>query len=109
MAPPPLRPEVTGVDELVRPHIDLAVADLAGRLEIDASDIEVLVAASVTWPDRSCGCPQPGMVYPQVTVDGAYVVLGVAGRTYPYHSGGSRGPFLCEPAHVVPAEERLVR
>ncbi len=86
------------VDRVVAPLVEVAVADLALRLGVDRSAVSVSSAAAVVWPDRSLGCPHPGMVYPQVTVDGALIELAVDGRTYRYHSGGSRGPFLCERA-----------
>ena len=85
-----------GVDPSMQGQVDLAVADLATRLSIDASGITTISAKGVTWPDGSLGCPQPGMVYTQVTVDGALIELGAGGATYSYHSGGSRAPFLCQ-------------
>ena len=75
--------------------VDQAVADLAKRLDIDASSITTVSAAAVVWPDGSVGCPRPGLLYPQVRVDGALIVLSAGGETYRYHSGGSRSLFLC--------------
>jgi hypothetical protein len=69
--------------------------DLAQRLAIDAGQIELVEAASVTWPDGSMGCPQPGMEYTQVQVDGLLIRLRAKDRIYEYHSGGARAPFLC--------------
>ena len=84
------------VDAALAPLVATAVADLTQRLGVDPSQVSVLSARAVTWPDRGLGCPQPGMVYPQVQVDGAKIELTVGGTVYAYHSGGSRGPFLCE-------------
>ena len=84
------------VNPALQAQIDSAVSDLSGRLRVDASAISVVSAQSTVWPDRSLGCPQPGMVYPQVQVDGVLIVLSAQGTDYRYHSGGSRGPFLCE-------------
>jgi hypothetical protein len=36
------------------------------------------------------------MRYKQVPVDGLRILLRLSGRTYAYHSGGSKAPFLCE-------------
>lgn len=83
------------MDATLAPLVELALADLAGRLGLDPSTVTLASARSVVWPDRSLGCPQPGMVYPQTPVDGALIELVVDRRTYPYHSGGSRSPFLC--------------
>ena len=76
---------------------DLAVADLATRLEIDRATIELVDAQSVTWPDASLGCPQAGEMYAQVLVAGSKVILGTNGRTrvYVYHAGADGQPFLC--------------
>jgi hypothetical protein len=74
----------------------LAVADLADRLGVAAEAIVVVSVESVVWPDASIGCPQPGMRYQQVQVDGARIVLEAEGATWVYHSGGSRPPFLCD-------------
>jgi len=88
---------VTGsVDAQLKSFVDVAVADLVGRLRVDPASVAVVSARSMQWPDRSLGCPQPGMAYPQTPVDGALIELVVGGVAYRYHSGGSRGPFLCE-------------
>jgi hypothetical protein len=76
--------------------VDQAIADLATRLGIDTAAIVADSAQFVVWPDKSLGCPQPGMGYNQVTVDGSLIDLRVGNTTYRYHSGGSRSPFLCE-------------
>lgn len=75
--------------------VDDAVSDLAARLRVDRSDIEVLRFEEVTWPDGSLGCPQPGEFYTQALVDGYRVVLGVDDRVYLYHAGSDGDPFLC--------------
>lgn len=90
---------VTGsVDAQLRSFVDVAVADLTHRLNVAASSATVVSARAMTWPDHSLGCPQPGMAYPQTQVDGTLIELSVGGTVYRYHSGGSRGPFLCENA-----------
>ncbi len=84
------------VDPALASFVAAAVTDLAGRLGIDSSEVSVLSARSVTWPDAGLGCPRPGMAYTQVQVDGTRIELSAGGAVYAYHSGGSRGPFLCE-------------
>lgn len=78
-------------------QIDAAKQDLAQRLGIDTSTIEVVEVAAVTWPDTSLGCPKPGMMYPQVLVDGVLVQLRVNEQVYNYHGDGQRRLFLCDP------------
>jgi hypothetical protein len=73
-----------------------AVRDLARRTGVDPADIAVVSAEEVTWRDGSLGCPEPGMMYPQVLTNGSRVVLEADGRRYEYHAGGRRSAFLCE-------------
>lgn len=92
MTPNPSDFQATGL----QPLIDTAVADLADRLAVPASQIHLVEAREVEWPDASLGCPQPGMMYKQVPEDGALIILQVEGVFYRYHSGGNRQVFLCE-------------
>lgn len=78
------------------PLVEQAIADLAGRLNIDAGEIEVVSIEEVTWPDAALGCPQPGMVYAQMLQDGVRIMLGAGGTEYDYHSSADGPPFLCE-------------
>ena len=82
----------SGIETLVQ----AAVSDLADRLSVDPSAIEVVSVEEVTWPNPSLGCPVPGMRYRQIPVDGYRILLRADGKTFAYHGGGSRGPFLCE-------------
>jgi hypothetical protein len=76
--------------------IEKAKKDLAERLKIVLSQIDLIEAKAVVWPDASLGCPQPGMLYKQVPEDGALIVLQASGINYEYHQGGSRELFLCQ-------------
>jgi hypothetical protein len=78
------------------PFITMATEDLAGRLSVGEGEIEVLEAIAVVWPNAALGCPQPGMDYRQVPMDGTLIRLQAEGEVYEYHSGGGREPFLCE-------------
>lgn len=73
-----------------------AIADLALRLQVPGSQIELVSVEAVTWPDGSLGCPQPGQMYTQALVEGHRIVLGHDDRVYLYHSGGEVLPFRCE-------------
>lgn len=75
--------------------IDGARDDLARRTGVAKDSIEVVTALAVVWPDGGLGCPRPGIVYPQVQVDGLFVQLRAAGELYNYH-GDSRRLSLCE-------------
>lgn len=89
--------ETGEIDPGLRPLIDLAIQDLAARLGVAANEIQVHSAVLVVWPDSSLGCPRPGMEYAQVPEDGSRIELVSGGRTYRYHTGGSRTtPFYCD-------------
>jgi hypothetical protein len=85
-------PSSPGSNKLVSEAKD----DLAQRLGIDPDQIELIEFRAVVWPDGSLGCPQHGVAYTQVQVEGALIRLRAEGRVYEYHSGGGRTPFLCE-------------
>ena len=95
--PAPLPPSagLEGLIEEARDH-------LAQQLSILVTEIVLIDAREVTWPDASLGCPQPGMKYKQVPEDGALIILQAQGTSYEYHSGGKRGLFLCEKVFSVP-------
>ena len=79
------------------PNVSIALSDLSKRLEIGEGEISVINIEEKAWRDSSLGCPQPGMMYMQVIVEGGMLIqLQVNGIVYNYHSGPSRAPFLCE-------------
>jgi hypothetical protein len=82
--------------------VEMAKEDLARRLSIPESQIALVEAKAVVWPDSSLGCPQPGMRYLQVPEDGALIILQAQGTSYRYHNGGSRSLFLCEMVYKDP-------
>lgn len=95
----PANPGTEGaIDPSMDSQIRIARADLAERLGIAEDEIKVLEARAMVWPDASLGCPQPGMVYIQILVEGGLIRLEAGGREYNYHSGGDAQPFLCEPS-----------
>lgn len=76
--------------------VEQSVADLATTLGVDPSEVEVVEVEAVTWRNGSRGCAQPGMAYTMALVEGSRITLRAGGRTYEYHSGGSRPPVRCE-------------
>ncbi|MBI5030051.1 MAG: hypothetical protein HZB51_05955 [Chloroflexi bacterium] len=98
------KPSMTGVpvplplDPILEKIVAQAKDDLAKRSGISVDQITLVQVQTVTWPDGSLGCPQPGMMYPQVLVDGLLIQLRAKGDVYEYHSGGNRAPFLCKPS-----------
>jgi hypothetical protein len=76
--------------------IDKAREDLAQRLSIPATQINLVDATAVTWPDASLGCPQMGMEYAQVLTPGYLILLEYGNNRFEYHA--SRGTYViyCE-------------
>ncbi len=93
---------ITPTDLGLQGLIEAAKDDLAQRLNILVSQINLVEAKAVLWPDASIGCPQPGMLYKQVPYDGALIILQVETVSYEYHNGGNRGLFLCEKNYKDP-------
>ena len=75
--------------------VDLAVADLTTKLNIESEDIVVIQAEHVTWRDSSAGCPQPDTQYMQVLTNGSRMAFMTKKGLYHYHSSGNRPPFYC--------------
>ena len=98
MTQPTQPPSSSGMEGL----IEKAKEDLAQRLSIAITEISLIEAKDVVWPNASLGCPQPGMKYKQVPEDGALILLRAQGVVYEYHSGGGRGLFLCEKELSIP-------
>jgi len=90
------------IDTALAPFVDLAIADLATRLEVATDEVTTISATLVTWSDASMGCPLPGMEYAQVLQDGSLIELGFDATVYRYHSGGDRTPFLCDAPLAAP-------
>jgi hypothetical protein len=84
----------------------LAQGELAERLGIETTRIQLLDVQEVTWSDASLGCPDPEMRYAQVPQDGLLIRLGAQGRVYEYHSGAGRDPFLCQQPSSAPKAKR---
>lgn len=82
-------------DPVQKALVAQAREDLARRLSIEPDAVAFVKLKEVVWPDRSLGCPRPGVAYPQVPQDGVQILLRAAGSTYTYHAGSGRAPFLC--------------
>lgn len=62
---------------------------------VDAEQLRVVSAESVTFNDGSLGCPTPGVQYTQAQVNGMRVVVQAAGQLYDYRFGAGDTPRLC--------------
>lgn len=76
--------------------IEKAREDLAERLSIEISQISLLEAREVTWPNASLGCPQPGMAYADVLTPGFLIILKANALAFEYHASRESEVFYCE-------------
>jgi hypothetical protein len=74
---------------------ELAVRDLALRLEFDLNKITVVSIESVDWPNSALGCPLPGADYAQVITPGYRIKLEADGEVYTYHTSERQAVVLC--------------
>jgi hypothetical protein len=98
----------TPADAGLQNLIDKAIVDLASRLSIPATDVELLEATSVVWPDGSLGCPREGMVYAQVLTPGYLIRLQSGDQIFEYHASRGTTVIFCEtpspPVSGTPAD-----
>ena len=88
---PPAQAPAPGADLL-----NSMAKDLAGRLGVKLSALQVLSARSVVWDDSSLGCPQPGHSYLPAQTPGLRVVFAHDGKPYQYHAAESGNFVYCE-------------
>jgi hypothetical protein len=70
-----------------RPAVATALADAATRQNVTTEQVKIAAWSPVTWNDGSIGCPEPGTVYTQATVDGELLLLRVDMTLLAYHAG----------------------
>ena len=82
----------TGLENL----IEKAKDDLAQRLAIPATQVNLVESTEVDWSDSSLGCPQPGMFYLQIITPGYLILLEANAAQYEYHSNREAYVVYCE-------------
>ncbi len=87
LADVPLPPGV-----MERPAVRAAVEDAATRRQVGTDQVVGAAFVAVTWNDGSLGCPQKGMSYTQMTVEGELLILRVGTALLQYH-GRVGGPY----------------
>jgi hypothetical protein len=99
---PPVTPAPV-VGEVPADLLAAIVADLADKEGVPTEQIEVVRAESVLWNDGSLGCPEPGMNYIQMQVNGYWVVFALGGQTFDYRATEDGYFRLCpNPGPVTP-------
>ena len=89
---PSATPFASGLENLIKQ----VKADLAKRLAIPGTQVNLVEATEVEWSDSSLGCPQPEMSYLQVITPGYLILLDVNGTRYEYHSNRETYFVYCE-------------
>jgi hypothetical protein len=90
---PDTTPAVPVTGEAPSALLDSIIADLMTRKNIEREEIAVTRAEAVIWPDGSLGCPRPGEMYTQATVEGYWIVLRWAEKEFDYRAS-AKGQFL---------------
>lgn len=88
------------VDPIASAMVALCRADAARRLGIAQDALQLTSLVTVTWPDDSVGCPQPGIAYSQQETPGFRVVLRAGEETLVYHTS-ARHVVLCPPDQAI--------
>ena len=73
-----------------------AIADLADRLSVPASSIQIVEVEAVEWRDGNLGCAKPDKRHSQAIIPGLRILLKSGNQVYEYHSGAGSKPILCE-------------
>jgi hypothetical protein len=83
-------------DEAIR----LARETLRKELSVGDDEITVRDTRPTRWSDTSLGCPEKGIVYAPVLVEGYRVELEAFGKTFLIHVGGGRAVWCNAQPHV---------
>jgi len=73
------------------------LADASKRTGIEVTKLEVVESVTVTWPDGSLGCPEPGMNYTMAPVPGYRIRIRADQQELNYHAS-ARGYWVFCPA-----------
>jgi len=61
-----------------------------------ASELTVVYAQRVTWPDGAIGCPEPDKVYTQALVEGYRIVVDTPEGEVVFHGADDGEPNRCD-------------
>lgn len=77
------------------PLIRAALEDAARHTGLPVAQLRLIDATLVTWADGSLGCPEPGLMYPQMLVPGFRITIEAAGKRLDYHASKRGALLLC--------------
>ena len=81
-----LLPTIQASPPPAEPLVALATADAARRTGAAPESVRIVRVEAREWPDRSLGCPRPGMGYAQAITPGYLIVAEAAGQRFEYHT-----------------------
>lgn len=99
--PAHLTPESSIVGRLITPTpqqqeiIEAAARDLNVQTDVPVDEIELVSAAHVIWPNGGLGCPEEGMAYAEVQIEGMFITLRAGNQTHTYHTDATNQFVLC--------------
>ena len=111
-APPPTpTPALTGETRSVQGEVPQGILDpilkeAAKLAKVGRDQLVIERAESVVWNDGSLGCPEPGMGYTQALVNGYWVVIKAANRTFDFRVGRGGSFRLCPEGRGHPPSQR---
>lgn len=85
----------TAVGEVPADHLAAVLSHASGIAGVDVSSLVVTRAEFVEWSDGSLGCPEPGMLYPQVVTPGYWVEVTHPGGVLDYRLTKDGAIRLC--------------
>lgn len=88
-------PSNVAKDNIMKRLIEKCKKDLVGRKQVILSEIEVVEARRVNWPNSAAGCPEPGKMYMQAITAGTLIKLRAGGKMYNYHGISDKDPQYC--------------
>jgi len=97
VAPPRLAATAQASPPPAEPLVALVTADAAHLTGVGLDAVRIVLVEPREWPDRSLGCPRPGMGYAQAITPGYLIVAEAGGRQLEYHSDHAQ-IVLCTPA-----------
>jgi hypothetical protein len=89
--------------------VGAAQRQLALHLKVGPDDLRLQSANAKQWPDGSLGCPQNGLVYPQIVTPGFLLIFTDAAQSVQYsvHTGRSAEQMvLCQNGQPVDLSTR---
>ena len=93
-------PVPTSSNSNLQSPIEKAKDDLAQRLSISITEINLVEAVEVEWSNSSLDCPQPDMDYLDVITPGYRILLEANGSQYEYHSNRDAYVVYCYPSSL---------